>query len=215
MTFLCFHITTFLFIFCKQHYGRQNFTFVSLCWQFFCLTSLKVSPGSSDVVKLCASLLCGASLQWDSETVKGEQAGWRSDWSTVNKKLQHSTKSIKSTLYRKFQKLLQPKEIIAGTPSYQIYSAFIYIYSSGLRLFAFHYLGQQIYIEDDVLEWKLKVRSQNQNQDGRMRRNVQQKAYYTKKKPHSAEKASSENLIWVIQLLLFFPSWLLCDWSIF
>lgn len=108
MTFLCFHITTFLFIFCKQHYGRQNFTFVSLCWQFFCLTSLKVSPGSSDVVKLCASLLCGASLQWDSETVKGEQAGWRSDWSTVNKKLQHSTKSIKSTLYRKFKKLLQP-----------------------------------------------------------------------------------------------------------
>ena len=44
------------------------------------------------------------------------------------------------------------KEIIAGTPSYQIYSAFIYIYSSGLRPFAFHYLGQQIYIEEDVLE---------------------------------------------------------------
>lgn len=177
------------FIFCKQHLGRQNFTFVSLCWQFFCLTSLKVSPGSSDVVKLCASLLCGASLQWDSETVKGEQAGWRSDWSTVNKKLQHSTKSIKSTLYRKFKKLLQP--IRKLLPARQVIKSIqrLYIFSSGLRLFAFHYLGQQIYIEDDVLEWKLKVRSQNQNQDGRMRRNVQQKAYYTKKKTSFCRKS--------------------------
>lgn len=90
LTFLCFHITTFLFIFCKQHYGRQNFTFVSLCWQFFCLTSLKVSPGSSDVVKLCASLLCGASLQWDGETIKGLKENKQADDQTD----QQSTRSF-------------------------------------------------------------------------------------------------------------------------
>lgn len=61
LAFLCFCMK----LLCFLSSIKDVKSFVSLCWQFFCLTSLKVSPGSSDVVKLCASLLCGASLQWD------------------------------------------------------------------------------------------------------------------------------------------------------